>query len=98
MLKQLAASSQCIYCGFDPTADSLHVGNLLVLMALLHCHRGGHQVIAVVSSNNVVCNIFSVQYSDKFTMPSYLVDLMVFRLAVLPHELEIRAAKVRNDR
>lgn len=41
-------SPQCIYAGFDPTADSLHVGNLLVLMNLLHWQRGGHQVLALV--------------------------------------------------
>lgn len=39
---------QCVYAGFDPTADSLHVGNLLVLMNLLHWQRGGHQVIALL--------------------------------------------------
>ncbi|XP_014210866.1 tyrosine--tRNA ligase, mitochondrial [Copidosoma floridanum] len=41
-------SSQCVYAGFDPTADSLHVGNLLILMNLLHWQRGGHNVIALV--------------------------------------------------
>lgn len=46
--KQLNASPQCIYCGFDPTADSLHVGNLLTLISLIHCQRSGHQVIALV--------------------------------------------------
>ena len=43
------ASEQCVYSGFDPTADSPHVGNLLVLVALLHCQRAGHDVIALVS-------------------------------------------------
>ncbi|KJE96358.1 tyrosyl-tRNA synthetase [Capsaspora owczarzaki ATCC 30864] len=38
----------CLYAGFDPTADSLHAGNLLVLMGMLHFHRAGHQVIALV--------------------------------------------------
>ncbi|KAM9641084.1 tyrosine--tRNA ligase, mitochondrial [Morphnus guianensis] len=36
------------YCGFDPTADSLHVGHLLPVMALLHFQRAGHNVVAVV--------------------------------------------------
>lgn len=36
------------YCGFDPTAGSLHVGHLLPVMALLHFQRAGHDVIAVV--------------------------------------------------
>ncbi len=36
------------YIGFDPTAASLHVGNLLVMMALAHLQRQGHTAIAVV--------------------------------------------------
>lgn len=47
----LVGSPQTVYCGFDPTADSLHIGNLLTLVGLLHCHRAGHQPIAVVSNN-----------------------------------------------
>ena len=37
-----------MYCGFDPTADSLHVGNLLAIIGLLHFRGAGHNVIAVV--------------------------------------------------
>lgn len=39
---------QTIYAGFDPTADSLHIGNLLVMVGLLHCQRGGHQPVALL--------------------------------------------------
>ncbi|XP_070266564.1 tyrosine--tRNA ligase, mitochondrial [Myotis yumanensis] len=39
---------QTIYCGFDPTADSLHVGHLLTLLGLFHFQRAGHNVIALV--------------------------------------------------
>ncbi|XP_060521545.1 tyrosine--tRNA ligase, mitochondrial isoform X2 [Cylas formicarius] len=42
------ANNQTVYAGFDPTAKSLHVGNLLVLINLLHWQRGSHNVIAVV--------------------------------------------------
>ena len=45
----MAASTTTVYAGFDPTADTLHVGNLLTIMALLHFRRAGHRVIAVVS-------------------------------------------------
>lgn len=49
-IKSLFESSpQTIYAGFDPTADSLHIGNLLVIMGLLHCQRSGHKPIALVS-------------------------------------------------
>ncbi|XP_076160625.1 tyrosine--tRNA ligase, mitochondrial isoform X1 [Ptiloglossa arizonensis] len=39
---------QCVYAGFDPTAESLHIGNLLVLINLLHWQRCGHQVIILL--------------------------------------------------
>ncbi|XP_066446295.1 tyrosine--tRNA ligase, mitochondrial [Eleutherodactylus coqui] len=44
----LSSGPQTVYCGFDPTADSLHVGNLLAVIGLLHFQRAGHDVIAVV--------------------------------------------------
>uniref|UniRef100_A0A182R226 Tyrosine--tRNA ligase n=1 Tax=Anopheles funestus TaxID=62324 RepID=A0A182R226_ANOFN len=44
----LGSKSQTVYAGFDPTANSLHVGNLLVLIGLLHTQRAGHQPIALV--------------------------------------------------
>src|SRR6267143_3280747 len=36
------------YIGFDPTASSLHVGNLLTLMGLARLQRFGHAPIAIV--------------------------------------------------
>jgi tyrosyl-tRNA synthetase len=36
------------YIGFDPTADSLHVGHLVQIMTLIHFQRSGHQPVALV--------------------------------------------------
>jgi tyrosyl-tRNA synthetase len=36
------------YVGFDPTADSLHIGNLVPVMMLVHWQRCGHRPIALV--------------------------------------------------
>lgn len=44
----LEAKSRVVYAGFDPTADSLHVGSLLPLMLLRRFQRAGHKPIAVV--------------------------------------------------
>lgn len=44
----LAAPGRSIYIGFDPTADSLHVGSLLPIMVLVHAQRAGHRPIALV--------------------------------------------------
>ena len=46
LTKKLAAPVT-LYCGFDPTADSLHVGNLVPLIALRRFQNLGHCPIAV---------------------------------------------------
>lgn len=47
LTRRLAAGPITLYCGFDPTADSLHVGNLVPLLALRRFQRAGHHPIAV---------------------------------------------------
>ncbi|MFH2002564.1 MAG: tyrosine--tRNA ligase [Planctomycetota bacterium] len=42
------------YTGYDPTADSLHVGNLLTIMPLMHLERAGHRPLAVVGGGTVM--------------------------------------------
>ena len=37
-----------IYCGFDPTADSLTIGNLVPIMTLVHVARAGHEPVVVM--------------------------------------------------
>ncbi|KAJ8401382.1 hypothetical protein AAFF_G00386130 [Aldrovandia affinis] len=44
----LQSGPQTVYCGFDPTADSLHIGNLLAIIGLLHFRNAGHNVIALI--------------------------------------------------
>jgi tyrosyl-tRNA synthetase len=46
-LARRIASPVTLYCGFDPTADSLHVGNLVPLLALRRFQSLGHHPIAV---------------------------------------------------
>ena len=44
LLKKMSAG----YIGFDPTADSLHIGNLVQIMTLTHFQRAGHKPFALV--------------------------------------------------
>jgi tyrosyl-tRNA synthetase len=46
-LTKKAAPPLALYCGFDPTADSLHVGHLVPLLALRRFQNAGHHPIAV---------------------------------------------------
>lgn len=44
----LESGSRTVYCGFDPTADSLHVGNLIPLLALRRFQLAGHRPILLI--------------------------------------------------
>ena len=47
----LAGGPVTVYCGFDPTAPSLHFGNLVQLVVLRHLQRAGHRVICLVGGS-----------------------------------------------
>ncbi|HWC96825.1 MAG TPA: tyrosine--tRNA ligase [Candidatus Sulfopaludibacter sp.] len=44
----LAKEPFTMYVGFDPTSSSLHLGNLVPIMAMAHFQRAGHKVLALV--------------------------------------------------
>ena len=44
----LLKTPQTVYCGFDPSADSLQAGNFVAIMNLCHYQRAGHKVLALV--------------------------------------------------
>ncbi|MDB0040580.1 tyrosine--tRNA ligase [Algibacter sp.] len=46
--EHLMQSMRSAYVGFDPTADSLHIGNLVPIMLLAHYQRCGHRPVALV--------------------------------------------------
>ena len=48
LVEYLAQGSQTLYCGFDPTADSLHVGSLVPLLALRRFQLQGHRPILLL--------------------------------------------------
>lgn len=48
LTEKLAAGPLTLYCGFDPTAQSLHVGSLIPLLALSRFQKAGHRALALV--------------------------------------------------
>ena len=46
--EHLEEATRSAYVGFDPTADSLHIGNLVPIMLLAHYQRCGHKPVALV--------------------------------------------------
>ena len=51
LARRLAEGPLTLYCGFDPTADSLHVGNLVPLFALRRFQLAGHRPIALAGGS-----------------------------------------------
>jgi tyrosyl-tRNA synthetase len=47
-LREMAQKPLKVYCGFDPTSDSLHVGNMVAIMGLAWFQRYGHTPVAIV--------------------------------------------------
>lgn len=47
LAKHLLTGPHTVYCGFDPTADSLHIGNLLGIVNLARFQKAGHKAIAI---------------------------------------------------
>lgn len=47
-VRELLKTKQTIYCGFDPSAGSMHLGNYVMISLLKRFQRAGHKVVALV--------------------------------------------------
>ncbi|MBR5750178.1 MAG: tyrosine--tRNA ligase, partial [Bacilli bacterium] len=47
-VRKLFSTKQTIYCGFDPSAASMHVGNYVMISILKRLQNAGHKIIALV--------------------------------------------------
>jgi tyrosyl-tRNA synthetase len=54
IIEALKNEQVSFYIGFDPTADSLHVGHFLTIMAMAHMQRCGHRPIALVGGGTAM--------------------------------------------
>lgn len=52
--KLLGSESVTFYIGFDPTADSLHVGHFIQIMVMAHMQRYGHRPIALIGGGTTM--------------------------------------------
>ena len=51
--ERLCKEPATCYVGFDPTADSLHIGSLIPIIVLMHLQKFGHKPIALVGEPRV---------------------------------------------
>ncbi|GAC1649274.1 MAG: tyrosine--tRNA ligase [Gemmatimonadaceae bacterium] len=79
------ASPLTAYAGFDPTASSLHVGNLLPIMALVHLQRAGHRPIALVGGGTGLIGDPSGRTSER---PLLTLDMVAANVTGIRRQLE----------
>lgn len=84
----LATGAVTGYCGFDPTAESLHVGNLVSLMGLVRLAQAGHRAVALVGGGTAMIGDPSgkseerpMRSTDEITANAELIWQQIQRVA-----------------
>ncbi len=78
--EHLNSGSRTVYCGFDPTAESLHVGSMVPLLVLKRFQMAGHQPIALVGGATGLIGDPSFKSSERSLNSTDLVEEWVERL------------------
>jgi tyrosyl-tRNA synthetase len=87
-----------LYCGFDPTADSLHVGNLVPLLALRRFQLLGHHPIAVAGGATGSIGDPSGKTAERQLLTKEILDHNITSVKVqLAKLLEFEAAKTPSN-
>jgi tyrosyl-tRNA synthetase len=72
---QLDNNAISFYCGFDPTADSLHVGSLLPLITMARLQRAGHKPIVVLGGATAAVGDPSFKNQERKMLSQETIDL-----------------------
>ncbi len=80
LAKDLAGGPLTLYCGFDPTGESLHVGNLVPLFALRRFQLAGHRPIALAGGATGFIGDPSGRSAERVLMTAEVVAARVARI------------------
>ena len=83
--EQLSKEVTTGYIGFDPTADSLHIGNLVPIILLIHLQRCGHKPIALVGGATGMVGDPSGKSEERNLLSE---DILQHNLACVKKQLE----------
>ncbi|TSA57027.1 tyrosine--tRNA ligase [bacterium] len=72
--KEMNEGKISLYCGFDPTADSLHIGHLLPILTLKRLQEAGHQPIALVGGGTGLIGDPSGKKEERVLNPDEVVE------------------------
>ena len=80
LVQHLATGTRTVYCGFDPTADSLHIGNLVPLLALRRFQLAGHRPILLVGGATGMIGDPGGRTSERELKPADVVKAFVTKI------------------
>ena len=83
--EHLLSGMKSVYVGFDPTADSLHVGNLIPIMMLVHTQRAGHKPFALVGGATGMIGDPSGKSEERNLLD---LDIMQYNIAAQKKQLK----------
>ena len=78
--EHIAADKRVVYCGFDPTAESLHIGSIVPLLVLRRFQLAGHKPIALVGGATGLIGDPSFKAAERQLNPLSVVEHWVERL------------------
>ena len=83
--EQLQKESTTAYIGFDPTADSLHIGSLIPIIMLVHLQKAGHKPIALIGGATGMVGDPSGKSEERNLLSE---ETLAFNLAGIRKQLE----------
>jgi tyrosyl-tRNA synthetase len=83
--EQLANEMTTAYIGFDPTADSLHIGSLVPIILLIHLQKAGHKPIALVGGATGMVGDPSGKSEERNLLSE---DILNYNVACVKAQLE----------
>ena len=83
--EQLQKEMTTAYIGFDPTADSLHIGSLVPIILLAHLQKAGHKPIALIGGATGMVGDPSGKSEERNLLS---VDILNHNVACVKRQLE----------
>lgn len=100
--KHLSSQQVSLYCGFDPTADSLHIGHLVPMLMLKRFQQAGHRPIALIGGGTGMIGDPSGRsdernLNDAATVESFSQGIQKQLASILNFDEGENAAKAVNN-
>ncbi len=102
LISHLAGAGRTVYCGFDPTGESLHIGHLVPLLTLKRFQMAGHKPIALVGGATGMIGDPSFKAAERQLNSTEIIEQWVTRIRdqvsqFLDFECGVNSATVVNN-